>query len=108
MYDKFVILDSAKEELKDIKKYVKKEFGELTWNKVNAEYKAAFKLIKANPKSGSSIEELKELGVTNVKYRLVRQTRVVYEFDEQLILVHMFISTKRDFLTHLMKRLFNQ
>lgn len=104
---KFVILDSAKEEFKDIKKYVKRDFGESIWNQVNAEYKAAFKLIKENPKSGSPIEELRDIGIGNVKYRLVRQTKIVYEYDDELILVHMFISTKRDFLTHLMKRLFH-
>lgn len=104
----FVILDSAKEEFRDIKKYVKKDFSDLIWNKVNAEYKAAFKLIQSNPNSGSSIEELKELGITNVKYKLVRQTRIVYEFDDELISVHMFISTKRDFMAHLLKRLLNQ
>lgn len=103
-----VILDSAKEEFKDIKKYVKREFGDSVWNTVNAEYKDAFKLIKENPQIGSHIDELKELGITNVKYALVRQTRIVYEFDENLIIVHMFIGTRRDFRAHLLKRLFNQ
>jgi toxin ParE1/3/4 len=101
---KFIVLDSAKEEFKDIQKYIKRDFGNLIWNEVNAEYKAAFKLIKNNPQSGSSIEELKEIGVTNIKYSLVRQTRIVYEFDSEVILIHMFINTRRDFLTHLMKR----
>ncbi|MFQ6403933.1 type II toxin-antitoxin system RelE/ParE family toxin [Methylophilus sp. 'Pure River'] len=103
-----VILDSAKEEFKEIKTYVKRQFGETVWNQVNDEYKAAFKLIKSNPQSGSPIEELKTLGINHVQYRLVKQTRIVYEFDDNLILIHMFISTKRDFTNHLMKRLFNQ
>ena len=59
MTHKIVILDSAKEELKDIKKYVK--------NKVNSEYKNAFKRIKSSPKLGSPIDELKALGITNLK-----------------------------------------
>lgn len=104
----FIILDSAKEEFKDIKKYVKRDFGDSIWNTVNSEYKAAFKLIKSSPQSGSPIEELKDIGISNVKYRLVRQTKIVYEFDDELILVHMLISTKRDFITHLLKRLFSQ
>lgn len=102
---KLIILDSAKEELKDIKKYVQIDFGNLIWNEVNAEYKAAFKIIKSNPQSGRSIEELKEIGITNIKYNLVRQTRIVYEFDSEVILIHMFINTRRVFLTHLVKRL---
>lgn len=105
---RIVILDSAKEEFKDIKKYVKREFGDSVWNAVNAEYKRSFKLIKENPQVGSYVDELKELGITNVKYALVRQTRIVYEFDDDLIIVHMFIGTKRDFRTHLLKRLLSQ
>ena len=108
MTRKIVVLDSAKEEFRDIKKYVKKEFGESVWNTVNAEYKDAIKRIKQDPHIGSHVDELKELGITNVKFTLVRQTRVVYEFDDGLVLIHMFISTKRDFRTHLFKRLFSQ
>lgn len=36
-----VILDSAKEELKDIKQYVRAKFSDSVWNTINAEYKAA-------------------------------------------------------------------
>jgi toxin ParE1/3/4 len=105
---RIVILDSAKVEFKDFKKHVKKEFGDDVWNAVYAEYKNSFNLIKNNPEIGSQIDELKELGIANVKYALVRQTRVVYEFDESLVLIHMLIHTRRDFRTHLFKRLFNQ
>lgn len=105
---RIVILDSAKEEFKDIKKYVKRDFGDSVWNTVNAEYKGALQRIKENPKIGSYVDELKELGFTNVKYVLVRQTRVVYEFDDSLIIIHMFIGTRRDFRAHLLKRMFSQ
>ncbi len=103
-----VILDSAKEELKDIKQYVRAKFGDSVWNTINAEYKAAIQRIKQTTQSGSYIDELKELGVTNVKYILVRQTRVVYEFDDNIVLIHLFINTRRDFRTHLFKRLLIQ
>lgn len=107
MSRRFIVLESAKEEFKDIKKYVEKNFGNLIWNEVNAQYKAAFKIIKNSPHSGNSIEVLKDIGITNVRYRLVKQIRIVYEFDSEVILIHMFISTKRDFMNHLTKRLFN-
>lgn len=106
MSRKLVILDSAKEEFIDIKSYVQRDFGDLTWNKINAEYKDASRLIKNEPDSGSPIVLLKDLGINNIKYRLVKQTRIVYEYDDRLILIHMFISTRRDFATHLLKRLF--
>jgi plasmid stabilization system protein ParE len=105
---RIVILDGAKEEFRDVRKYVNRKFGDSVWNTVNAEYKDAFKLIKENPQIGSCVDELKEIGITNVKYALVRQTRVVYEFDDNLIIVHIFIGTRRDFRAHLLKRLFSQ
>lgn len=104
---RIAVLDSAKNEFKDIKKYVKKEFGDSVWNTVNAEYKDALRRIRNNPEIGHPLDELKELGIASFKYTLVRQTRVVYEFDENLVLIHMFIHTRRDFRTHLFKRLFN-
>lgn len=104
---RIVILDSAKEEFRDIKKYVLKEFGDSVWNDVNAEYRESFEAIRVSPEIGSHIDELKELGIANVRCTLIRQTRVVYEFDENMVLIHMFIHTRRDFRTHLFKRLIN-
>lgn len=107
MTRKINILDSAKEEFKDIKKYVKSDFGGVVWNEVNSEYKNALKLIKNNPDIGSYIAELKDIGILNVRCKLVRQTKIVYEFDDDSVVIHMFISTKKDFRVHLLKRLFN-
>jgi Txe/YoeB family toxin of Txe-Axe toxin-antitoxin module len=86
---------------------VKSQFGEAVWKDVNEEFKTTVNNIGLNPEAGKEIEELKELGQENFKKRLVRQTRIVYEYDDKEVLVHMFIHTKRDFRTHLMKRLFN-
>jgi mRNA-degrading endonuclease RelE of RelBE toxin-antitoxin system len=61
--------------------------------------------ITTNPMLGTHVEELAELGYDNFRKTLVRQTRVVYEFDSQKLIVHMFVHTKRDFKTHLEKRL---
>lgn len=108
MSRRIIILDSVKEEFKDIKKYVNRDFGDSVWNTVNAEYKDTFRLIKKNPQIGTHVDELKEIGIANIKYVLVRQTRIVYEFDDKLIIIHMFIGTRRDFRTHLLKRLFSQ
>jgi toxin ParE1/3/4 len=108
MASTIVILDSAKEEFKEIKKYVKAEFGDSVWNDVNAEYKKAIQRIKKSPLAGSGLDELIDIGITNIKFVLVRQTKIVYEFDETQVLIHMLINTKRDFRTHLMKRLIRQ
>jgi toxin ParE1/3/4 len=100
-----VILDGAKADFREIKKYVKKQFGDLVWVEVNQEFKDAIKHIATNPMLGTPIEELAGLGFDNFRKTLVRQTRVVYEFDSQQLIVHMFIHPKKEFKTHLGHRL---
>ena len=107
MIRKVTILDGAKPDFREIKSYVKHQFGETVWNEVNQEFKTAISNIGLNPEAGKAIEELIDLGEGNFRVRLVRQTRIVYEFNDQQVLVHMFVHTKRDFRTHLMKRMVN-
>ena len=62
--------------------------------------------LAANPMLGTHLEELGAFGYGNYRKTLVRQTRVVYEFDNEQLIIHLFIHTKRDFRAHLEKRLF--
>jgi plasmid stabilization system protein ParE len=104
MARRFIILDAAKPDFRDIKRYVKSKFGVTVWNEVNQEFKDTIKQIAGNPEAGTQLEELKSLGLDNFRQRLVRQTRVIYEFNDIEVLVHMFIHTRRDFRNHLEKR----
>ncbi|MFT5534720.1 MAG: toxin ParE1/3/4 [Burkholderiaceae bacterium] len=108
MNRKVIILDSAKPDFREIRKYVLSHFGEVVWSEVNQEFKSTISNIGLHPEAGKVIENLKDIGVINCRLRLVRQTRIVYEYDEKLVLIHMFIHTKKDFRSHLMKRLFSE
>jgi plasmid stabilization system protein ParE len=107
MSRRVVILNVAKSDFMEIKSYVKAHFGEIVWAGVNQELKSTIQNIGSNPESGKAIEELRELGPENFRIRLAGQTRIIYEYDEKEVLIHMFIHTRRDFRTHLLKRLFN-
>ncbi len=107
MSRKVIILNVAKPDFREIKTYVKSQFGDAVWNDVNEEFKTTINNIALNPEAGKEVEELKDFGQKNFRTRLVRQTRIVYEYDDKEILVHMFIHTKRDFRAHLMRRMFN-
>ena len=100
-----VILNGAKADFREIKKYVKQQFGDAVWSEVNQEFKDTIRRVTTIPLLGTHIEELGLLGFDNFRKTSVRQTRVVYEFDNQQLIVHMFIHAKRDFRTHLEKRL---
>ncbi|MDR2172909.1 MAG: type II toxin-antitoxin system RelE/ParE family toxin [Burkholderiales bacterium] len=105
MNRKVLILNVAKSDFREIKSYVRTQFGESVWKEVNQEFQNTIRNIGLNAEAGQRIEELGELGQDNFKTRLVRQTKIVYAFDEREVLVHMFIHEKRDFRTHLLKRL---
>ena len=107
MRRKVVILNVAKLDFREIKAYVVAQFGTAVWNEVFEEFKTTIDNIGLYPEAGKEIDDLKELVQANFKIRLVRQTRIVYEYDEEEVLIHMFIPTLRDFRTHLLKRLLN-
>ena len=107
MTRKVFILNVAKSDFREIRTHVKSQFGDAVWNDVNEEFKTTINNIESNPEAGKEVEELKELGQENFRTRLVRHTRIVYEYDDKEVLVHMFIHTNRDFRAHLMRRLFN-
>lgn len=104
MTRKAVILDGAKADFQETKGYVKEKFGDATWQQVHQDFKAAVKRLSANPEFGVPLEELKQFGFANFRKSLVGQTWIVYEYDDSLLIVHMFINTKRDFRTHLINR----
>ena len=105
MARRLIILDVAKPDFRDIKRYVKSKFGDTIWNEVNQEFKDTIKQIAGNPEAGTPLEELGALGLDNFRKSLVRQTRIIYEFNDVEVLVHMFIHTRRDFRNHLEKRI---
>lgn len=102
---KVLILAGVKADFSNIKRYVQQHFGDGGWREVNQEFKAIFQQIAVNPMLGTSIDELAGLGFENFRKAFVRQTRVVYEYDSQQVIVHMLIHTKRDFTNHLAHRL---
>lgn len=105
MRRKVLILNAARPDFREIKTHVLAQFGMAVWNEVFEEFKTTIDNIGLYPEAGKEIEELKELGQDNFRTRLVRQTRIVYEYDDKEVLIHMFIQTLRDFRTHLLKRL---
>lgn len=105
MARKAVILEGAQADFKAIKGYVKGKFGKDVWKAANKEFKSTTKRAATHPESGVQLEELAQFGFSNFRKILVRQTWIVYEYDDDFLIVYMFIHTKRDFRTHLINRM---
>ncbi len=99
------ILASAKEDFRQLKTYIRGKHGDGVWADVNRQFKTTLHDIAVHPLAGVMTEEALSLGLPDIRQRLVGQTRVIYQFDGTQIHVHMFISTRRDFLSQLAGRL---
>ena len=99
------ILNCAKDDYREIRKYVKRKFGEGGLESSERQYKETLRDIGEFPFAGFVPDEAIKLGLQGIRERLVGQTRVVYEVGAQDVYVHMFVSTRRDFMTMLTDRL---
>jgi toxin ParE1/3/4 len=99
------ILDSAKGDYREIRKYVRHKFGAEVWRESEQQYKEVLSDIGEFPFAGLEPDEAVSLGLQGIRERLAGQTRVIYEVGEQDVYVFMFVSTRRDFMTMLTDRL---
>ena len=99
------ILDSSKNDYREIRKYVRHKFGATVWRESEQKFKEVLRDIGEFPFAGFIPDEALSLGLQGIRERLVGQTRVIYEVVEQDVYVSMFVSTRRDFMTMLTDRL---
>jgi len=99
------ILDSSKNDYREIRKYVRHKFGATVWRESEQKFKEVLSDIGEFPFAGLVPGEALSLGLQGIRERLVGQTRVIYEVGEQDVYVSMFVSTRRDFMTMLTDRL---
>ncbi len=102
------ILDCAKDDYREIQKYVKRKFGAAAQKSSERQYKEILRDIGEFPASGFVPDEAVRLGLQGIRERLVGQTRVIYEVGVRDVYVYMFVSTRRDFMTMLTDRLLKE
>ncbi len=99
------VLDSAKDDYREIRKQVRIKFGAKVWNDSELQYKEVLRNIGEFPFAGFVPDEAVKLGLQGIRERFVGQTRVIYEVMPQEVYVLMSVSTRRDFMTMLTDRL---
>ncbi|MEI8186944.1 MAG: hypothetical protein WCG19_09630 [Chlorobiaceae bacterium] len=99
------VLESAKDDYREIKKYVIQKFGVKVWQDSDLKYKVMLNNIGEFPVAGLVPDEAVQLGLQGIRERVVGQTRVIYEVVSHRIYVHMFVSTRHDFMAMLADRL---
>lgn len=100
-----VILDSAEQDLKELRAYVLKNFSMETWITAYAEIKEAIHNLENFPQAGSIPEEIEKLNLTQYRQILSGMNRVIYEVRQDVIYVHIVVDARRDMNSLLTRRL---
>jgi len=100
-----VILQSAEQDLKELRSYIHKNFGKETWLDRYADIKATINNLKTFPNSGSTPDALEQLNLAQYRQVISGHNRIVYEVRQKTIYVHLVADTRRDMKSLLTRRL---
>lgn len=101
---KIIVLDSARIDFNDIKAGFKKTHSAARFDQFKQSFKDLFAQMKLFPLAGVVPDECATLELV-IRQRVAEDIRVIYEVKDDTIFIRMFLSTQRDFLTHLGARM---
>ncbi|RIX76466.1 type II toxin-antitoxin system RelE/ParE family toxin [Acidovorax cavernicola] len=102
---KVVFLRSAEADLKDLRRYLLKNFGADTWAASYEKIKQSVAMIEAHPLAGRIPEELEDLNAAQYRQVISGMNRIIYEVRVDIAYVHVVCDTRRDLKGLLMRRL---
>jgi toxin ParE1/3/4 len=102
---KVVILDSAEQDLKDLRRYVVKNFSQVTWLKTYSKLKESIRNLATFPLLGTVPPELENLNMNQYRQIISGMNRVIYEPRADAVYIYVIVDTRRDLETLLMQRL---
>jgi plasmid stabilization system protein ParE len=100
-----VFLKSAELDLKELKRYIVKNFGKDTWQQSYSKIQEAVGTIRTFPLGGMIPEELENLNLTQYRQVVSGMNRIIYEVRQQTIYIHIVCDTRKDMKALLTKRL---
>ena len=102
---KVVILDSAEQDLKELRSYIVKNFSQATWLKTFAKLKESIRNLATFPLLGAVPPELESLNLNQYRQIVSGMNRVIYEPRVDAVYIYMIVDTRRDLESLLMQRL---
>ena len=100
-----VILHSAKNDLKDIKSYLIRQFSTSTWQQSYDALKQAIRRLETQPYAGSIPEEIEKLNLSQYRQVISGMNRIIYEIRDQTVFVHIIADTRKSLQALLLKHL---
>lgn len=105
MTSRVVFLKSAERDLKELRRYMIREFGEETWQASLAKIKDSVNAIGEFPLGGSVPDELERLNLTQYRQIISGMNRIVYEVRQDIVYIHIVCDTRKDMKSLLTRRL---
>ena len=102
---KVYFLAGAEQDLKDLRRYILRTFGETAWADSYQKIKASIHLLQAAPHSGSIPDELADLQPGRYRQIISGLNRILYEIRGEAIYIHIVCDSRRDMQTLLAQRL---
>ena len=102
---KVVFLRSAEADLKDLRRYIIKNFGTDTWAASYEKIKQSVTMIEAHPQAGRIPEELENLNAAQYRQVISGMNRIIYEVRVDVAYIHVVCDTRRDLKGLLMRRM---
>jgi toxin ParE1/3/4 len=103
-----VLLDGAQGDIRELRQYLIKLFGQSTWQPSYESVKATIRTLTTYPESGGTPPELIELGLTQYRQALCGTNRIIYEVQADVLYIHIVCDTRRDLHTLLARRLLSR
>ncbi len=100
-----VILDSAEQDLKELRAYVIKNFSIKVWRSTFEKIKETMRNLQHFPQAGLIPDEILKLNLTHYRQVLSGMNRIVYEVRQDNIYVHVITDVRRDMNSLLIRRL---
>lgn len=102
---KLVFLREAEADLHDLRTYFIHQFSNAAWHAHYRKLKQAILKLAEYPQIGSVPDEIAHLGLTHYRQVIAGQTRVIYEIQPDVIVIHIVCDTRRNMRTLLTQRL---
>ncbi len=102
---KVYFLPGAEEDLKELRRYILRAFGEPAWLESYRKIKDSVRLLQEATKAGSVPEELIDLQFDHYRQHLCGKNRFLHEIREDALYVHIICDNRRDMRSLLGRRL---
>jgi toxin ParE1/3/4 len=102
---KVIILESAEQDLKELKQYLVKNFSHHTWQESYDKIKQSIRSLKTFPETGSIPEEFKQLNLSQYRQVISGMNRIIYEVRQKSVYIHVIVDARQDLKLLLIRRL---